>query len=90
MKSKSHRVCPIVGCQETIPGHHLMCQKHFKMIPRETQCEFFGEKAKVDNGDCSDRLREIGLQAVEEVAIISASRRANSRKAISKLKGIFA
>ena len=91
MPRKSHRVCPIAGCRESIPGDHLMCQKHFKMMPRKTQCDFFGEQAKYEAGETDGKeFYRIQNLAVKQVAEECASRRENSRQAVQKLQSLFA
>jgi len=61
------------------------------MMPRETQCDFFGMKSKVEKGEePMSELIKIGDLAVTQVAEEAASRRENMRQALTNLKGLFA
>jgi len=60
------------------------------MMPRETMKDFFGETSNVAKGISKPEvLREVALRAVEEVAIVCASRKAAARTAISGMIRLF-
>ena len=91
MPHKSKKNCPIYGCNDRIYADRIMCSSHFKMMPRETQCDFFGMKAKVEKGEePNSELIKIGNLAVQQVAEEAASRRENMRQALGNLKSMFA
>lgn len=89
--AKTTKPCPIYGCSEQIWDNHLMCSRHFKMMPRTTQCDFFGMKKKVADGEePMSKLIQIGDKAVQEVAETVASRRAKNRTAIDRMRASLA
>lgn len=52
-------LCPIIGCNETLPVGYVMCRKHWFMVPTHLQQEFWRALRQVRGTADAATLREL-------------------------------
>jgi hypothetical protein len=63
--------CPIEGCTREHPRNHLMCNPHWRMVPKELQGIVYRTARKMWNGEEGgvqewEEARDKAVAAVEE------------------------
>ena len=82
--------CPISGCREACPKHHLMCVAHWRMVPKILQDEVYAAHRPLRRrGATLEQVKAHRSAARRAIDAVTSKLKLNEERARAKQPGFF-